>query len=288
MSNCSLNTIIKRLIKQSNPASYTDLLILEKLGVQIDFPIKVPDSAVRQGKDQLLKTIQYYMKHWHNQTISIQQLQKKFIFSDQSGGFNSRHSLDTMFPEKEGIDYDKLKMTEEGEYSITRRMDGKRLLQKMISIVGSLKKKHITDLTGNVGGDTILFGLNCKTVDSIEYNKENFEALENNVKVFGLDNVKVHFGDSTKLYKWYTDVLYIDPPWGGPDYKEKVNLDLFLGDVRVDLYLKDVLSEEWRPSYVFLKLPRNYHFKRLDRLPNIKKAHKFAIRNFSCVALEVS
>jgi predicted RNA methylase len=193
-----------------------------------------------------------------------------------------------MFPEKEGVEYDKLKITPEGEYSITRRADGKRLLQKMISIVGPLNKKHITDLTGNVGGDTILFGLNYKTVESIEYIKENFDALENNVRVFELDNVNLHFGDSTKLYKWYTDVLYIDPPWGGPDYKEKENLDLFLGDVRLDLFIKDILAQEWRPNYVFLKLPRNYNFGRLENLLNVKQLHKFSIRSFNCVVLEVS
>jgi hypothetical protein len=293
----SLDAVIKRLIKRSSPSGYVDLLILHKLGVPIEFPIKVPTTAIRQGKEytyttssgqqQLVKTIQFYMKSWHNQTVSTQELQRKLILPQLTGGFNSGHSLDTMFPEKEGVDYDKLKLTPEGEYSITRRADGKRLLQKMASIIGPLNKKHITDITGNVGGDTILFGLNFKAVDSIEYNKENFDALENNVKVFGLDNVNLHFGDSTKLYKWYTDVLYVDPPWGGRDYKEKENLDLFLGDVRVDTYLKDILAEEWRPSYVFLKLPRNYNFKRLENLPNVKQAHKFAIRSFNGVALEI-
>lgn len=294
----SLDAVIARLISRARPSGYTDLLMLSKIGIPIQFPIQVPQTSIMQGhtydyttksgQEQLLGTIQYYMKTWHNQMISKRDLQKKLLLPQKAGGFNSGHGLDTMFPEKEGVDYEKLKMTPEGEYSITRRMDGKRLLQKMTLIVGNLKKKHITDLTGNVGGDTILFGINYRAVDSIEYNQENFDALENNVKVFGLDNVKLHFGDSTKLYKWYTDVLYIDPPWGGPDYKEKENLDLFLGDVRVDLFIKDILSEDWRPSYVFLKLPRNYNFKRLENLPNVKKIHKFLIRSFNCVALEVS
>ena len=212
------------------------------------------DLKRSEETDQLLKSIQLYMDSWHNQHAS---------------GFNSCHSLDTMFPEKDGVEYDKLKLTLEGEYSITRRADGRRLLQKMISIVGPLNKKHVTDLTGNVGGDTILFGLNCKSL------------------VFGLDNVNLHFGDSTKVYNWYTDILYIDPPWGGPDYKEKENLDLFLGDVRLDLFIRDILAQEWRPNYIFLKLPRNYNFRSLENLLNVKQIHKFAIRSFNCIALEV-
>jgi len=193
-----------------------------------------------------------------------------------------------IFPEKEGIDYSKLLLTPEGEYSITKRADGKRLLQRMTSVVGSLSNKHITDLTGNVGGDTILFGLHFKNVDSIEYKQDNFDALENNVSVFKLKNVKLHFGDSTKLYNWYTDVLYIDPPWGGPDYKDYEDLDLYLGGKRVDLFVKYVLKQPWRPSYIFLKLPRNYNFERLNSLDRVIKQHNFTIRGFNLLALEVS
>jgi len=203
------------------------------------------------------------------------------------GGFKSTRKLDTMFPEKEGVDYEKLKLTPEGEYSITRRADGHKLLQKIVSIVGSPKNKHITDLTGNVGGDTILFGLNFKKVDSIEYNEDNFAALKHNVREYDLKNVKLHFGDSTKLYDWYTDVLYIDPPWGGPDYKEKTNMDLFLGDIRIDEFIEEILEESWKPKYIFLKLPRNYNFNRLSDLEQVKKYHKFTIRSFNLVCLEV-
>jgi hypothetical protein len=196
------------------------------------------------------------------------------------------HKLDTMFPEKEGVDYNKLRMTPEGEYSITKRVDGKRLLLKMRQIFGSTEDKHITDLTGNVGGDTIMFGLNFKQVDSIEYNQENFDALKHNVHEYKLKNVNLHFGDSTKLYNWYTDVLYIDPPWGGPDYKKKTKLDLFLGNIRIDTFLEYVLRQSWRPKYVCMKLPKNYNFERLDVLDYIK--YTFQIRNFVIVCIEIN
>ena len=195
-------------------------------------------------------------------------------------------SLARQFPEKKGVDYSKILITPEGEYSMTKKGDGQRIMQKIESVVGSTRNMHITDLTGNVGADTILFGLNFKRVDSIEYNKENFEALENNVKVFKLKNVNLHFGDSTKIYNWITDILYLDPPWGGPDYKEKENVDLFLGKTRVDLFLKKIIAKPWKPSFIFLKLPRNYNFERLQ-LGGIKNAYIFAIRGFNLVGLEI-
>jgi hypothetical protein len=96
--------------------------------------------------------------------------------------------------------------------------------------------------------------------------------------------VTLHHGDSTKVFRWQTDILYIDAPWGGPDYKTKKKLDLYLGKERMDLFLKLVLQQKWAPKYVFLKLPRNYNFGRLD-FPGIKK-QKFAIRGYFLVSLE--
>ena len=122
--------------------------------------------------------------------------------------------MDDIFPHKEGIDYSNLKLTPEGEYSVTKRKDGERILNIMKNVVKNLETKTITDATGCVGGDTINFGLNFMKVDSIECNEENLSALTNNVKTYQLENVFIHNGDSTTLFNWKSDVLYIDPPWG--------------------------------------------------------------------------
>lgn len=185
--------------------------------------------------------------------------------------------MEEFFPKKSGVVYSKLKLTPEGEYSITKRKDGEVLLKYMKSILKTTKDKHITDLTGNVGGDTILFGLHFKKVDSIELNPENFEALKNNVETFGLENVELHQGDSTKIFNWKTDVLYIDAPWGGPDYKENKELDLYLGDKRVDEFVQEVRD---KAKYIFLKVPRNYKF---DRFKNIQK---FKIRGYYLILVK--
>jgi hypothetical protein len=191
-----------------------------------------------------------------------------------------RGRMEELFPKKSGVDYTKLKMTPEGEYSITKRKDGDVLLKHMKSVLKTTRDKTITDLTGNVGGDTILFGIHFKKVDSIEINPENFEALKNNVDVFGLKNVTLHLGDSTKVYNWKSDVLYIDAPWGGPDYKQHKELDLYLGEKRVDEFIKEVLQRENRPDYVFMKVPRNYKFDRFETY------QKFKIRGFYVLLLK--
>lgn len=196
-------------------------------------------------------------------------------------------NLTGMFPEKSGVDYSKLLMTPEGEYSITKRHDSKQIVKHMKDLAGSLKTKTVADLTGNVGGDTIMFGLNFLRVDSFELNHDNFKALKNNVETFKLNNVHLHEGDSTKLFHEKVDILYMDPPWGGPDYKDKEKLDLFLGDLKVSDYLKTVLDSEWRPRFVFMKVPANYNFDSLNDLPNVKKILKYKIRGFYLLGFKV-
>jgi len=195
--------------------------------------------------------------------------------------------MEEIFPIQEGIDYTQLRLTQEGEYSVTRRRDADRILGIMAKIVGNLKTKTITDATGCVGGDTIQFGLHFLFVNSIELNEENFRVLQNNVAVYGLENVTLHHGDSTKLFNWKSDVLFVDPPWGGPNYKENETLELFMGDKRVDEWLEEVLLRKIRPNFIFLKLPSNYNFNRLNFLSNIEYIRPYRIRNYILIAIKV-
>jgi hypothetical protein len=191
-----------------------------------------------------------------------------------------------IFAKKEGIEYDKLIITDEGRYSITKRKDGERLLEIIRKEIKTTEDKIITDLTGCVGGDTILFGLNFRKVYSIEYNENNYKALENNVKkVYKLENVKLLQGDSTKIYNWRTDVLYLDPPWGGINYRDNEKIDLYLGDIRVDIFIKEILERENRPRYIFIKLPRNYNFSRLYKF-KIKKIKNYILKGYNIIFIK--
>jgi 16S rRNA G966 N2-methylase RsmD len=198
------------------------------------------------------------------------------------------HKLDLIFPEKKGVNYDNLKLTPEGIYSVTRKCDSRKIIQKMISVMGQICNKHITDVTGNIGGDSIMFALNFRFVESIEIDYDTYNVLKNNVETYKLKNIRVRHGDSTKLFNWKTDVLYIDPPWGGKEYKDKGILDLYIGEQRLDLWIQTILEQEWRPNFIFIKLPNNYNFERLDNLSNVTKNEKFIIRKFILVGLVLS
>lgn len=195
--------------------------------------------------------------------------------------------MDEIFPLREGVDYTKLKITKEGEYSVTRRRDAERILGVMKAVLKDVRNKTITDATGCVGGDTIHFGYTFQKVDSIELNPQNFEALRNNVSVYGLKNVSLHQGDATTLFNWKTDVLYVDPPWGGPAYRDSKNLDLFMSDKRVDSWLEEVLLRKNRPNYIILKLPQNFNFSRFNFLSNVDFIKPYRIRSYVLVIITV-
>ena len=195
--------------------------------------------------------------------------------------------MDEVFPLQEGVDYTKLKLTQEGEYSVTRRRDADRILAIISKTVGGLKTKTVTDATGCNGGDTIQFALKSRYVNSIELNEENFRVLQNNVEVYGLENVTLHHGDCTKVFNWKTDILFVDPPWGGPNYKENETLELYLSEKRLDEWLEEILLRKIRPPHIFLKLPHNYNFNRLNFLSNIEMIKPYRIRNYILVSIIV-
>ncbi len=193
--------------------------------------------------------------------------------------------MEDIFPHKPGIQYDKLQMTPEGLYSVTRRRDGERMMDVLKMYIPNIHKKSITDATACVGSDTIRFSLWFGHVDAVEWKRDNVVVLRHNVNTYGATNVTIHEGDVTKIFNWKTDVLYVDPPWGGPEYYKSAKLDLYLGPTRLDNWIETVLKRPDRPPYIVLKLPRNYNFGHIQFLPSVNQTLVHRIRNFMLVIL---
>jgi predicted RNA methylase len=176
------------------------------------------------------------------------------------------------FPIIEGVERKDLCLTEEGAYSITKERDAKIIWSNLKNIITDINQLTVIDGTANIGSDTIRFGVECKKVYSVEINEDNYTALVENIELYNLqDKVHTELGDIMELWnEWRTDILYLDPPWGGKDYKDIESLEIFLGETRIDLFLRDtVLESKNRPKWIIMKLPMNYNFARLRVLPNI-------------------
>jgi len=121
----------------------------------------------------------------------------------------------------------------------------------------------ITDITAGVGGNAISFGMLLNKVNAIEIDELRYEYLINNINVYELKNISVYHDDCKNImYKLdRQDVVFIDPPWGGKDYKQYNKLRLYLSDTPIEDICNNLFNKEITkhpPHLIVIKLPNNY------------------------------
>ena len=175
----------------------------------------------------------------------------------------------------------KLLNTNVGKYSITKPYQVKWIKSTLIEYFKNIRKNskylNIIDANAGVGGDTISFSKYFSNVYSIEKNEIHYDVLKNNIDALDLKNVKIFNGNFMKVIfdnKIYDNnfILYMDPPWGGPEYKKLDKVDL---DIELERPNEMVLHEVINKLYIYfdsviLKAPVNLNFdKKLFLYKNI-------------------
>ncbi len=86
----------------------------------------------------------------------------------------------------------------------------------------------IIDAFAGVGGNTIQFAKTCRHVIAVEKDPVRMLCLRENARVYGvLDKITCILGDFTKLGKRLkADVVFLSPPWGGPQYTSHKVFDI--------------------------------------------------------------
>ena len=163
--------------------------------------------------------------------------------------------------------YNKLLFTEESIYS-SSKIEGSKLLKNIISENFSNKDITITDGTANIGTDSIFLSNYFNKINSVEISNINYNALANNVNVFEKTNINTILGDIIIVIEnLIQDVIYIDAPWGGRDYKKNDKMKLFLGNLEIlDFYKK---FRNKAKVFIF-KVPYNYDLDYLKTYINNK------------------
>ena len=156
-------------------------------------------------------------------------------------------------------DYTKLQCDTEGLYSITNPIEAEQISNLIKSNFLNNSSLNILDGNGGLGGNTFNFSKNFKHVTTCEINEERYIMLVNNINQYNLQNVKTLNIDSINyLFENYDnyDVYFFDPPWGGPDYKNKNNLRFNLGNYTLNDLIKKIKNNKDKP--IIFKLPNNY------------------------------
>ena len=155
------------------------------------------------------------------------------------------------------------------------------------------QKIIIADYTSGVGGNVLSFAKYFKFIYAIEKSDIRSEYLKNNINVYGYKNIivinkcAIEFNNND-LIKINPNVIFIDPPWGGNDYKNNENLLLNLGEFKIEEliinickkysdYYEELIKEKpkeknnnYNTKIIVLKLPKNYN---IEYLYNYIKLH---------------
>ena len=169
---------------------------------------------------------------------------------------------------------------EEAKYSITRPYESNQICNIISTSLDYKNEIIITDATSCVGGDTVHFAQYFKWVNSVEINLKNFKLLDKNVRSHSINNIFLFNQNYLNIYKKLTqDVIYIDPPWGGVDYKTKKTINIKLDNYGLGDIIKKI--KEVHRSHIFIKLPFNVdlseikYFYTIFTIKNIKGVPSF-------------
>jgi adenine-specific DNA methylase len=151
-----------------------------------------------------------------------------------------------------------LLLDHEALYSVTDQFTANRIskyIKKNIPFI-----KTITDGTACIGGNTYSFSKYFDNVYAIEIDHTRFSYLRHNLHVLGINNNTIIFnGDVLEVCRYiHQDMIFLDPPWGGPDYKANHHIDLFLSNIEISEVCKMLAPFT---KYITIKVPTNFNIE---------------------------
>jgi 16S rRNA G966 N2-methylase RsmD len=183
-----------------------------------------------------------------------------------------------LFPFIEKKNIEKLQIDSESIHFITTRIPAEKITNIICMHLEKLNLRPedivITDCTSGCGGNTISFAKKFKHIHAIEIEKNRCECLYNNLELYNLKNVDINNNDCIKLLPIISDhdVIFIDPPWGGINYKLSKLIDISISGLTLnDMYhfIFDKEKMKKNPLFLVIKLPKNFNFDTLH-IPYIK------------------
>lgn len=172
--------------------------------------------------------------------------------------------FDKLFPWKQGINRNTLKMDFECISYVTVHRDSERIIEYIANHLKKYKLNNsdanIVDANACVGCDTISFCDKFDVVIPIEIDDKRYEDLLHNIGIYGFNNAYPIKGDCLEKIDDIMiniDVIYFDPPWGGSEYKLKDKISLKIGNLSLDQIIKKFIN---KTKLIVIKLPKNFNY----------------------------
>jgi hypothetical protein len=171
----------------------------------------------------------------------------------------------------------KLRLTRYSMYATSLPDHTEFLLDVLKCYFTDLRNLVVTDATACIGGNSRIFVGKFKHVNIIDISKLHIDILKHNFKILGIDKI----GGFTIINDNYLtigpclkqDIIFIDAPWGGVDYKLQNNKSLYLKDMygkTVDINDLIIYTLHDKAKMIVLKVPKTYDTTVFDELSLFK------------------
>lgn len=174
-----------------------------------------------------------------------------------------------------------LRFDEEALYSTTDQLTADKICKDLTKFVPS--SGVVTDATACIGGSCASLAKVFSKVYAIEIDQIKYDYLRHNMMVMGLHSVvECICGDALAMCPLLRqDIIFIDPPWGGPEYKLSSTISLSLSGKTLATVCCELAPFT---RYIALKVPTNFDeaaflqevagkLVRVHRNTNLRKMH---------------
>jgi hypothetical protein len=160
------------------------------------------------------------------------------------------------------------------------------LLEVLAMYFSDLKQRTITDATSCIGGNARMFVGKFQLVNTVDISKLHTDILVHNFGVLELGKMgafNVYTDNYLSVYDGIKqDIIFIDAPWGGVEYRSKKDNALYLNDnAGVATSLCDLIQRELflHAAIIVIKVPKTYNPTRLYKMGMYKYINVIRIMN---------
>jgi 16S rRNA G966 N2-methylase RsmD len=169
----------------------------------------------------------------------------------------------------------KIQITKECLFSTTNNSHSAYIRDIVNLFYTQTERKNliVTDATSCAGGTFMGLVQQVKKINAVELNPEHVTLMKHNLKlVFPQAHKKINVVNDNYLTVYDTigpqNVIFIDPPWGGVDYKKEKKMKLYLTNkygIRIELM--DIIETVMKKTEVLIiRVPNNYDKRRFHKI----------------------
>ena len=230
--------------------------------------------CINHCKYNKLNIKSYFLLYWNNNS-KINNIK------------SSNSNILYYFPKIENTNYKNLQISNIGKFSITPNKDSFKIANILYNNIKQFKLTNIilTDATCGNGGNTIHFSLVFDKIFAIDKCKIHCNITENNINVYNLKNVTIINDDYLNMmFNIKQDIIFIDPPWGGPLYKKYKNIKLYLGSFEISNIVLNILKNNIA-KLIGIKVPYNYDFYSFYKKLNYKGINTISLQKCKLIII---